>query len=504
MIDVIDFKYVLTYVFTAIFGVFGIYHLASYLVLRHKILRYYFILILGLTLHWGLSLLIKNSLGTEVAWAADKASLITAMITTYGLLMFTKNYLNIVKSDYPSLSRIYTIVTLIVVCLPIAYIFNILTMEIAWINDFLVMLAATIAMTSIFLNIFSGVRLYNANKFNRFYLFSYAPMLLAAILYVGTWFLKKYFEFDASAIILISSILVTIQLILFSVLVGYKFKSIEDDNIEIQVETNKKLKKEVDRQTKNLQIAKKALEDQNEQLQTINKLKNKLFSLITHDVRGPLNNVTTIIELIENDLADNQLKQIAKKLKNEIYDRVSMINALLEWSYKQLEGVTLNKKICDLEDLFHSIRKEFERMAEEKNITIEHHISCSKLFIDENMLKVILRNLISNAIKFSRKGQKIILSCHRSSDTIEIAVKDFGLGMNTEWYTKLENEGRPKIRAGTEGEKGTGFGLMIAKDFVEMNGGEMICESELNKGTKFVLRFADSPNDPFAHHPMAN
>lgn len=487
--EVVDFKYFVNAVFTAIFGVFGIYHFASYLILRHKILGYYFILVLGLTLHWSLYLFLYGSFGDEITKSILKVSLTTAMMVTFGLLAFTQSYLNISNRNYPRLARFYKIVIFIVVCLPVVHLFNAFTIGSGWLNETAVMLAAITALVSIFLNIFSGFHLYKAERFNKYYLFSYAPLLIAAILYVGTWFFKQYIEFDASYIVYITSILVTLQLILFSILVSFKFKNIEDENLKIHIETNKMLVKEVDRQTKNLQIAKKELVNQNKELQSVNKLKNKLFSLITHDLRAPLNHVTTIIELIEDDLANNQLKHIAKKLKHEIYDRVSMINALLEWSYQQLEGVTLNKKSCDLGLVFDSLKNEFERMAQDKAITIELNIMYPELYIDENMLKVILRNLISNAIKFSAKGKKIVMFSQRNSNTIEIGVKDFGLGMHTNWYTKLANEETFKISEGTQGEKGTGFGLLIAKDFVEMNGGEMVCESEMNKGTTFILRF---------------
>ena len=487
--DVIDFRYLTTIVFAAIFAVFGIYHLLSYLVLKHKILLYYFILILGLTLHWSLYLFINNSFGNVVSMIADKASLSTAMLTTFGLLMFTKNYLNVGKKDYPKLSRIYKTFIIVVICLPVLHITNNLLTRIVWLNDFLVMFAAITAMASIMLNIFSGFWLFNAKNFNRYYLYAYSPILLAAIVYIGTWFLKRYFDFDANPILLATSILVTLQLVLFSLLVGIKFKSIEDENLKIQSETNKMLRTEVEKQTKSLQIAKSTLEIQNEELEKVNKFKNKLFSLLTHDVRAPLNNVSVIIGMIENDLVDDEMKQITERLKNEISDKIDMVNGLLQWSYKQLEGVNLNKKNCDLNLVLSSIKKEFERMAEDKEVAIELNILHPELFVDENMLKVALRNLTSNAIKFSEKGQKIVLWSQNNSGKIEIGVRDFGVGMDTDWYDRMESDGRPQTKRGTKGEKGTGFGLLIAKDFVEMNGGEIICESEINKGTNFILRF---------------
>jgi len=489
--DVFDFRYIMHIVFTSIFGVFGLYHLLSYLILKHKILLHYFILIFGLTLHWSLYFLVNSPFTKETSTIVEKVSLTSAMVTTFGLLQFAKNYLNINKSAHPNLTRTYSLLTWTVVCLPFLHIINNLILGIIWLNDTFELLAAIMALTSVFLNILSGCQLFKAHKLNRYYLYSYAPILLSAILYIGTWFAKRYYEFDANPIVLTTSILVTIQLILFSLLISFKFKEIENQNFNMQVEANTKLKSEVERQTRKLTMAKAELEKQNNELKQVSKLKNKLFSLLAHDVRAPLNNFMIIIELIEAELCDGELKQLTGKLKNEINDRVSMINGLLEWSYKQLDGVRLEKTVCDLESVFRSIKQEFERVANGKNIEIELKIACRELFIDENMLKVILRNLVSNAIKFSSVGQKIIIWSQQNSFNIEIGVRDFGIGMDMNWFCKLEDDEKPKSRKGTEGEKGTGFGLLISKDFVEMNGGEIICESEIDKGTNFILRFQD-------------
>ncbi|MCR9226688.1 MAG: sensor histidine kinase [Flavobacteriaceae bacterium] len=487
--DNLDFRFLNTIVFTAIFGVFAIYHLCSYLILRHKILLHYFIMIFGLTLHWSLYFFISNTFGQTAAMIADKASLFTAMLTTFGLLMFTKNYLNIKRDKYSRLSKIYTAFVIVVVSLPILHFLNNLLARIGWFNDILVIVAAIIAMATIFLNIFSGFWLFSAPKFNKYYLYSYAPILLAALLYISTWFLKRHFSFNVNPILLISSILVTFQLILFSLLLGFKFKLIEDQNLQIQLEANQMLISEVDRQTKNLQIANNALENQNKELDRINKLKNKLFSLMTHDVRAPLNNLSVIVAMMEEHLADDEVKQIMEKLKIEISDKIDMLNGVLQWSYSQLEGIELNKKRCDLQEIFTKVKNEFERTAKDKDITIILDTSSPEIVADENILKVILRNLISNAIKFSSKGQKVVLWSQENSKNIELGVKDFGTGMDPNWFDQIKRGDKPQSTRGTSGEKGTGFGLLIAKDFVEMLEGEMLCESERNEGTNFILRF---------------
>ena len=481
-----DINYLIVSIFTAIFGVFGIYHLVSFLILRHRILYHYCIIIFGLTLHWSWSLFPEGYLPEIVQ---EKGSLITAMITTFGFLLFTMNYLNIHRGNHPKISRSYTFLKYSSVLIPVLYVLNLLTFNIGWLHSSLVMSAAVIAMLTVLLNIFSGIRLFNDEKFNKYYLYAYAPMLLSSVIYISAWFIKDKYNVDRHLIVLISSILITLQLILFSILVSYKFKYIEKSNMRTQVETNKFLAFEVDKQTKDLQIAKENLESKNRELESVNSLKNKLFSLLTHDVRGPLHNISLLVKLLENQIEDSELKEISQSLKNELDDRIAMVSALLDWSYNQLEGIKLHKKDCDIQEIFKSIAKQYERSAKEKDVKLLFEIETPTLFIDENMFKVILRNLISNAIKFSTKNQNVILSSKKGPEGIEVGVQDFGVGMTTNWHKDLVKDCIPKTTLGTKGEQGTGFGLLIAKDFVEMNGGELFCTSKPNEGTHFVMRF---------------
>ncbi|RPG30147.1 MAG: histidine kinase [Muricauda sp. TMED12] len=485
----LEFRFLTTLVFTAIFGAFGIYHLLSYLMLRQRILLHYCIVIFGLALHWSLSFFIHGSYGDSMAVFADKASLTTAMITTFGLLMFTRDYLNITSGRYPGLSKAYHFFMIVVAGLPLLHWANNLITRSMGLNDIIVMLAAIIAMATIFLNIFSGFQLFRAQKFNRYYLYSYAPILLAALMYISTWLLQRWYSFNTEGIVLTTSVLITFQLILFSLLLGFKYKSMEAESMRIQREANRKLEFEVDRQTKDLQIANNALEIQNEELAKVNELKNKLFSILSHDVRAPLNNISVVISMVEDQLADDELKPIIEKLNLEISDKIDMVNGLLQWSYGQLEGVELNTGKCNIYELFENLQDEFDRTATAKNISIVHEVSCPEIDSDDTILQVILRNLISNAIKFSHKGQKIVLWSNQDSGHIDIGVKDFGTGMDTSWFSRLEHGDKPQSTKGTLGEKGTGFGLLIVKDFVEILGGELICESQKDEGTNFILRF---------------
>lgn len=486
----LEVRFFTTIVFTAIFSVFGIYHLLSYFVLKHRILLYYSILIFGLTLHWSLYIFLQGRFGEDLANLANNASLTTAMLSTLGMLLFTHNYLNIEQEDFKRLHLSYKFLITVVICLPFLSVLHILFFKIDWFNGILELIAAFAALLATIINTISGILLFKTRKFNAYYLYANTPLLIAGLLYIATWLFKDYLPLDTALMVLICSVLITLQLILFSILIGFKFKYLEEENSKIQASANEKLKIEVDRQTKNLQQAKQTLENQNQELLKVNKLKNKLFSLITHDVRAPLNNLSEIIDIIESDVANEDMKMFTSKLKSDISYKITMVNGLLQWSYKQLDGVVLKKEICNLEAIFSSIKKEFEKMAEDKKISIELQIECKAIEIDKNMLLVVLRNLTSNAIKFSQNGQKVILWSKCTNEKTELGVQDFGVGMNVDWFGNLQQKERPRTSLGTKGEKGTGFGLIIAKDFTEMNGGTLICESERDKGTNFILQFA--------------
>lgn len=484
-----DIRYISTIVFTAILGVFGIYHLISYFVLQHKILLYYALLIVGLTLHSGLYLIVAGTFSPEISQLADNASLITAMLTTFGFLKFTQNYLSIEKEEYPQLYKTYRLLILLVFVLPVLHILNILTEKNALLYRILELCAACTALVTLIINTVSGFLLFKTKRFNTFYLYANTPLLISGILYVTAWLLMDHLPINKPFVLMISSILITLQLILFSILIGFKFKYLEDENIKMQVAANELLKIEVNKQTKNPQIAKQKLEDQNRELVRVNKLKNKLFSLITHDISAPLVNLGQIVDVIESELANEEMKIFTGKLKSDISYKITMVNGLLQWSYNQLEGVQLNKEDCELQPIFSAIKKEFEKMGKDKQIDISLNVGCKTLFIDKNMLLVILRNLTSNAIKFSENGQKVVLWSHDTPEVIEVGVRDYGVGMDMDWYKNLGKQDAPKTSLGTDGEKGTGFGLIIAKDFTEMNGGSLRCESTKGAGTNFIMRF---------------
>lgn len=241
-------------------------------------------------------------------------------------------------------------------------------------------------------------------------------------------------------------------------------------------------------QTRIMALSKEEVETQKNKLEELNELKNKLFSLVAHDLRNPLHHLSALVELMESETVSAETKiSISKTTRMEVTDSIAVIDRLLHWTYKQLDGIDTQQEILSLSDAVDEVTKELKSLSDSKDVKILSEHDQDEIFFDQDMLRVVLRNLLSNAIKFSYEGGSIKVSSIAENGKLNLKVMDQGLGMNPKWYDELIQSGKPAVKEGTKGEKGSGFGLLITKDFVEMNGGTLTCESKEGKGTTFTI-----------------
>jgi len=234
------------------------------------------------------------------------------------------------------------------------------------------------------------------------------------------------------------------------------------------------------------------LKKYSEKLEISNNSKAKLFSIIAHDLRGPIGNLKAMIELIlENPISFNinEIKDILTELKNSSVSTYELLENLLYWSRAQLNQIEYNPKNFDISIIIEQTINILTHMAKQKNIEIINKIQAKKHFVkaDIEMVKIILRNLISNAIKFTPKGGKISLLNFEDKNSVIISVKDTGIGIAYDKLSKIFENDNFYTTYGTENEKGTGIGLQIVKEFVAINKGKLWVESELGKGTTFYF-----------------
>lgn len=236
------------------------------------------------------------------------------------------------------------------------------------------------------------------------------------------------------------------------------------------------------------------IEKQNKELEQLNHIKDKLFSLISHDLRGPVNSCSSLLELMNSkDISEQEFKSLSQVLTLQIGDVKDLLNDLLDWSKSQLDGLKAKPEKISLKAIVFENFKLFEVQASHKQLTLKNQLQSSEyVWSDVNMTKVIMRNLISNAIKFSNEGGVIEVLGTKRDGFFEFSVKDNGVGIKDEDQSKIFDK-QIYTTIGTKNEKGTGLGLMLVKEFVQRNRGEVTVESELGKGStfKFTLPVAE-------------
>jgi PAS domain S-box-containing protein len=226
-----------------------------------------------------------------------------------------------------------------------------------------------------------------------------------------------------------------------------------------------------------------------ESLFQLNENKNKIMSVIAHDVRGPLGINATFIDAIIDEYESSEKLSILKHLKmlkNGILKCYNLTEELLLWAKSQMESVRFKPVAFDANNEISRVLDSVLQLAQEKKIDIETSLcDAEKIYADRDMFDIVLRNFITNALKFSKPGNKIIVASETVGNKLFIHVRDFGIGMKKELADKILNKQNYESTYGTKGEKGAGLGLIIAKDYIEKNGGEMFIKSKENAGTIF-------------------
>ncbi|MBP7498209.1 MAG: PAS domain-containing sensor histidine kinase, partial [Bacteroidales bacterium] len=214
------------------------------------------------------------------------------------------------------------------------------------------------------------------------------------------------------------------------------------------------------------------------------KAKDKFFGIIAHDLRSPLTGFLQLTKLLTdeiNNITISELNEISKTIYLSAYKLYKLLENLLEWSFVQQDQIKYIPKEINLLETIKDVFQYFDQLAKDKNISIETNIAPElNIFADANMFETIMRNLISNAIKFSYEGGKIIINCdiyEEEPDKYLISVKDFGIGISRDFIPHLFKIDKKLQRTGTKGEDGSGLGLILTKEFVARNGGKIWAES---------------------------
>lgn len=253
-------------------------------------------------------------------------------------------------------------------------------------------------------------------------------------------------------------------------------------------------KHQIEQQAEELLIQSEKLEERNEELKVINSMKDKFFSIIAHDLKNPFNIISGFTQLLTQNFdsySDEKRKELLQNIRESTSVAYSLLENLLHWSNSQTGRLVVNAVSLNVSDLFENQESLFRPTMLQKDLNLQFSAE-NELVVkaDTNLLNTVLRNLISNAYKFSMPGGtiQVVAKAIKGSGMIEFEVRDTGVGISEKEVAGLFIMGKSVSRSGTQGESGTGLGMMLCKEFVEKMNGDLRIVSEVGRGTSVFFR----------------
>ncbi len=280
-------------------------------------------------------------------------------------------------------------------------------------------------------------------------------------------------------------------------------EQIKNEHFKLIEEQNQLLEQKVKTRTLKLEEQNTSLEQINEEviatteeldvktkeLEALNASKDRLFAVISHDLRSPIGSLHNLLELVDHNYINQEdFLKVTKNIKKDVGQLHFTLNNLLQWALVQMQGISINKDKFKIYDCIEENIYLLDEFAKNKKIEISNNCDPQQMaFADTIHFKIVLLNLLNNAIKFTPNGGHIIFSLKVVNDNCIMQIKDSGVGISEEGAKHLFLDTQKESTVGTNGEKGTGLGLILCKDFIEINDGKIWVESSLGFGTSFYV-----------------
>ncbi len=257
--------------------------------------------------------------------------------------------------------------------------------------------------------------------------------------------------------------------------------------IHLKRKSSIKYTQELEEKNKQIQIQNKAIMEQKQHLEEINNVKDRLFSIVSHDLKDSISSIKGFLDLLkEESISREEFDELIPELSENANNASLLLFNLLNWSKSQMQNLEPNPELFNIQDIFQLKMNLVDQKIEQKRIVVIDETQHELVYADKSMVEIIIQNLITNAVKFSRVGDIITISNKEYNGKSLICVEDTGVGISKENLEKLfQNNNFTTI--GTQNEKGTGLGLTICKELVELNQGQIWVESTENVGTKFFV-----------------
>jgi ligand-binding sensor domain-containing protein/signal transduction histidine kinase len=261
---------------------------------------------------------------------------------------------------------------------------------------------------------------------------------------------------------------------------------------------NQKLALLVTERTAHINTQKRAIEKQKEELTQLNQLKDKMLSVLSHDLRQPFSSIAGLLALMRDKQIDQkEFQDFSRELNQQVKWQVHMLDNVLLWTRNQLKGLEVNPVLVPLYGFVEEVCMMYRSQAVQKSIRIKNLIDPEmEILADVDILHLLLRNLLGNAIKFTQPNGIISIAAHFDHAFCQIEVADNGIGIDRERMQTLFDAHQLKSERGTFNEKGTGLGLALCKEFVEACGGRIWAESQPSGGSRFIFRLPQHKTAP--------
>jgi len=276
------------------------------------------------------------------------------------------------------------------------------------------------------------------------------------------------------------------QTLLISLALGDRINILTRENQNVKERALKQEQVMNERLEKKVITRTEEIRHKNEQLEEINGVKDKLFSVISHDLKGPLNSLRGTLSLLKfNVLSPDDLKKVTETISDQLQDTSNLLDHLLQWGRTQIQGINFNPQSINMNEVVEGaisvLRHEFNEKGVELISKLDNECA---VIADEVMLSTVVRNLLANALKFTPEGGKVTIETQLYDSMIIVNISDSGVGISSAYRDSLFTLAGVTT-LGTREEKGTGIGLVLCKEFVERNGGAIWVESEEGRGSKF-------------------
>ena len=499
-------------IFLGIIWVMALYNLVIYFSVKDLSSLYYVLSLVGV----GLYFMFYYGFALEMLWPNAPVwnaycFVVIVPLTRITWVLFTQSYLNL-KSILPQWNqRLYILILLYLVPI-ILGLFNYFTgidtseFTIDWIG----VMGVIVLSMMILMGILAYQKGYQPALYfliaNMFFSLGSIMFILREIGFLVDTFITQYS----------GQIGVIMQVILFSLGLADRLnkaqqtviqRDLEKVNLEREKEREKQqlieaqkvsLEREVkertadlEEKTEELEITVQKLQESEQNLLDLNHVKDKFFSIISHDLRSPLSTLNSFMNILihySGQLSEEDMNKLVKRTQKSLGGLTELLDNLLQWAKTQMNHTHFDPKSIQIQQLVDDTVNLLKVTAEEKQINLEVNIQPNlSVFADPNMLSFVLRNLLVNAFKFTHKQGKVIIQAQEEGGKTLITVQDTGIGIAQENLPKLFNIQQHFSTKGTQNEKGIGLGLYLCKEFIEKHQGTISVQSQVGKGTTFTI-----------------